>query len=252
MERYNRETLRFERGGRAFYIKRHGAVGARSLWWHRLRYGKAPPAAREEWRAIEAMRRLGVATVAPVAYGVEEGVGAARRRSFVVTEDVGAALSLEAFGEGRLGGSPALRSALIDAVARIARRVHLAGWCHRDFYLCHFLWRLPGGVEAAESNAVLEVLEQEVATGREPELVLIDLHRMDRPRWARRRWIVKDVGSLWFSARGARLRAAERRRFVAVYEGEDGGPAGASVRARARFWRDVERRMRWVAGRRHR
>jgi hypothetical protein len=72
------------------------------------------------------------------------------------------------------GCSPLHR--LIVQVAEIARRFHAAGFNHRDFYGCHFLVK-------------------ETSQGRF-DVRLIDLQRVQRRRWFRRRWIVKDLAQL--------------------------------------------------------
>ena len=72
------------------------------------------------------------------------------------------------------------KQAISRRIADIARRLHAAGWYHRDFYLCHLFIRVIGG----EPDAF--------------ELAMIDFGRLTHSR--RPRWQIKDLGELLFSA----------------------------------------------------
>src|SRR6185503_8438002 len=72
-----------------------------------------------------------------------------------------------------------LKRALLQGAAEIARRMHGAGMNHRDFYSCHFLVR---DRDWSKWNA-----------GDELQLVLIDLHRVQRRDRVPERWLVKDL-----------------------------------------------------------
>ena len=119
---------------------------------------------------------------------------------------------------------PVWRWRLVRRLAEVARTLHENGVNHRDFYLCHFLIGQPWD-------------------GREESLhlYLIDLHRVQRRRQTPRRWAVKDIGSLWFSAReiDLPLSRTDRARFVTSYTGL---PLRAAVQPRAAFWAAVTRR----------
>ena len=79
-------------------------------------------------------------------------------------------------------------------MAEIARRFHAAGYNHRDFYTCHFLVKEP-------------------APGQF-DVRLIDLQRVQRRRWFRRRWIVKDLAQLAYSAPRDRIGSERDDRLV--------------------------------------
>src|SRR5690606_4283685 len=96
-------------------------------------------------------------------------------------------------------------------------RLHDGGVCHRDFYLCHFL-------QDAEDPL---------------KLYLIDLHRALIRRRLGRRWIVKDLGGLYFSALDIGLTTRDLLRFLRVYSGK---PLRAALREDGRFWEDVRLR----------
>jgi heptose I phosphotransferase len=81
-------------------------------------------------------------------------------------------------------------------MAALARRMHDAGAHHQDFYLNHILWR----GEAADLD-----------------LRVIDLGRVGFAKELSRRWILKDLAQLDFSAR--QLSCTERLRFLRLYLG---------------------------------
>ncbi len=106
--------------------------------------------------------------------------------SFLLTEELAGYVELQEFLRNRFptratpgGRDPDLRR-IIRQVAEIARRFHAAGYNHRDFYTCHFLAKEPSPGQF--------------------DIRLIDLQRVQRRRWFRRRWIVKDLAQLAYSA----------------------------------------------------
>ena len=215
----NRSTRRFERGGRGFYIKTHGPAG----WWpiveDLLKLRRPQVGARPEWQAIRAAGAHGIPVPAIVAYG-ETGGSWASRSSFLVTDEVAPAISLEELFETTRVDS-ATRRRLVRAVARLARRLHEAGLNHRDFYLCHFL------------------LDQAGSDSTEPRLTLIDLHRAQVRRHVPRRWQVKDLASLYFSAMDIGLSGRDLLLFLGCYTGK---PLREILADEAGFWQDVRQR----------
>jgi heptose I phosphotransferase len=104
---------------------------------------------------------------------------------------------------------------------------------HRDCYICHFHLEVPPGWERRPPE--------------ELRLYVIDLHRARiRPR-AGRRWLVKDVAGLYFSALDAGLTRADRLRFIRAYEQQ---PLRDVLPRRRRFWKSVERAA-WALYRKH-
>jgi hypothetical protein len=84
----------------------------------------------------------------------------------------------------------------LEMVARITRRLHGAGFCHRDLYLDHFLCE---------------------KRGPRPAWILIDLARVEERvsvPWRRR---VKDLASLEYSARAIGIPRTERLRGFRRY-----------------------------------
>jgi heptose I phosphotransferase len=216
----DRRTFRFRIGDAGFFAKLHRGVGWREIGKN-LVSGRLPVLdARTERDAIAALTAAGVPTMETVAWGVR-GANPARRRSFIVTREIPTQRTLDdvARGWARDGDDVAARRATVRRVGDLVRRMHAAGVNHRDLYLVHFL--VPGAPDAPDG------------------LRLIDLHRAQRRRVVPRRWRVKDLGSLDFSARVGPLSRTDRLRFVAAYRGR---PAGEALRAEPGLWRAVRRR----------
>jgi len=212
-----RQTLAFQLEGRRFFVKRHRGVSWKDVFKNLLQ-GRLPVvSARNEYLALERLRALGLRVPVVAGYG-RRGWLPARFQSFLVTEDVGPHSSLEQLCRDwpQQPPSVARKRALLQEVADIARRLHAAGICHRDFYLCHFL-----------------------QTSEQESLVLIDLHRALIRRPLARRWIVKDLGSLYFSALEAGLTRRDLLRFVARYRQR---PWRSVLAEEAGFWHDIRER----------
>lgn len=197
----------FERDGRRYYIKKHRASG----WWpiveDVVRLRRPQVGAWPEYLAIRACERLGVPTMAIAAFG-REGFGASAQ-SFIITDEITPAVSLEDFFRDRQ--PPEVKNRLNRAVADITRRMHEGGVNHRDCYLCHFFL--------------------DPRTLDKPQLRVIDLHRAQVRDRTNRRWIIKDLAGLYFSAMDIGLSRRDVLRFMARYGRRD--PA---------FWAAVERR----------
>lgn len=202
----NRRTVEFELGGRRYFIKAHRGVGWREILKN-LFYGRAPIVSAEpEWRAIEALQAAGVATPEVVGKGLR-GSGPANLESFVVMRALDGMISLEDLAKDWRGANGRtrvlLKHALLRRLAEIARVMHGAGLNHRDFYLCHFLVRDRDWSKWTPGDA--------------SELVLIDLHRVQRREAVPERWLVKDLGGLLFSAFDAGMTRRDLLRFMAAY-----------------------------------
>ena len=221
----NRRTFRIERGGRGFFIKCHRGVGWREIVKNLLVLKRPVLGALNEWQAIHRLRALGIETMQPVAVGVR-GVNPAAQESVLVTEELRDCVSLEDYCRDWAAAppSPAVRRLFIERLADIARTLHQNGVNHRDFYLWHFLMAQPWDGDP-------DMLH----------LYLIDLHRVQRRARTPTRWAVKDVGSLWFSAREIDLPLSQRDllRFVRRYSGV---PLREALARDSAFWLQVEKR----------
>ncbi len=192
-----RTVTRLELAGRAFYLKRN-----RFNWVEFIKavvHWKWPPrSALDEWNSIVAVQRLGIPTVTAVAMGESRAFGL-EMASFLITEELYGAESLEKIIEKELRGplSHAKRIwkySIIKDVARIARVLHGKAMCHQDFYLGHFF--LSG----------------------EDTLYLIDLQRLRRWEKIPKRYIIKDLGQLNYSADFVgHISRTDRMRFFLEY-----------------------------------
>jgi hypothetical protein len=100
--------------------------------------------------------------------------------------------------------------------------MHQNGVNHRDFYICHFLLQQPW--DGTEENL---------------HLYVIDLHRVQCRNKTPRRWVVKDIGSLHFSAMELGLTRRDLLRFMREYRQR---PLRQILSAEDGFWREVQQR----------
>jgi hypothetical protein len=84
-------------------------------------------------------------------------------------------------------------------LALVVRRFHAAGYNHRDLYCCHCFVKEP-------------------ARGQF-EVRLIDLQRVRRRRLFRRRWVVKDLAQLAWSAPPDQIKCTHKMAFIRHYLG---------------------------------
>jgi len=181
---------------RPLYLKRYGP----ERWAARLRrrwtYGRWCSPAAVELANIRAARQAGLPTMQEVLFA-EEPVSLSRGgRSFlIVTAVPGDALerSLEGFLARHEADDAAAR--LTRRLADCVRKLHAAGYAHRDLYSSHiFLHEHQGDLE----------------------LYLIDLARMFSPRWRRFRWRVKDLAQIKHSMPAAWV-AGHWEAFLSAY-----------------------------------
>jgi heptose I phosphotransferase len=176
--------------------------------WLRAKLGIAPgeSAGRVEARNVGALAARGIEVMHLVAYG-ERLHGDGRWESFLLTEELAGYSELGHFlkrrfaapaAQHRTGRDRDLRR-LIDEVADIVGRLHAAGFNHRDLYCCHFLIKEP-------------------APGQF-DIRLIDLQRVQHRRRFRRRWVVKDLAQLAWSAPHECITCTRRMAFIRRYLG---------------------------------
>lgn len=220
-----RRTLRFCLGGRGYFIKIHKGTSWKEILKNLCQLRLPVLSARNEWRAIRRLEQLNVATMKIAGFG-ERGVPPAWLESFLITDELVDTVSLEDFCRNWSNDPPPrqLKQALIEKVARIARKLHENGINHRDFYLCHFL---------------LDRKTLRPAVSRERlELYLIDLHRVQIRTRAPRRWRLKDLAGLYFSSMDIGLTVRDRLRFMKIYRGR---PLREILNDERKFWQTVER-----------
>ena len=97
---------------------------------------------------------------------------------------------------------------MLADLAGLVGRLHRSGFVHRDLYLSHIFF---DGLSFR----------------------LIDLQRAFRPRWRRRRWLIKDLAALHFSTPAEQVGRWERLRFLCWYVREYGDVGSVEGLARA-------------------
>jgi heptose I phosphotransferase len=203
-DKEGRRTLRCEIDGRGYFLKLHQGVGWSEIFKN-LVQGRPPVlGASNEYHAIRALEQLGLDTLVVAGYG-RRGLNPATQLSFLITDELTDIESLEDFCARWPQQPPsfALKRKLIERVATIARQLHAAGINHRDFYLCHFLLDTRTPVDA-----------QTITTNR---LYLMDLHRAQLRAQVPPRWLIKDLGGLYYSALDIGLTRRDIYRFMRSY-----------------------------------
>jgi len=215
-----RKTFQFEFNGKSYFAKLHDSTGWPEIIKNILQFKRPVIGARNEWEAINRLIEKSIATMKIVAYD-ERGFNPAKRKSFIVTEELQETVSLEDYclNWKSEGASIEIRKKLIQQVATIASRLHANGICHRDFYLCHFLLH--------KNHKPF------------PKLSLIDLHRALIQKITPERWVVKDISGLYYSAMMIGLSKRDLLRFI-IYYGQRNNRF--SMRDNKKFWVKVERR----------
>ncbi|MEM9242558.1 MAG: lipopolysaccharide core heptose(I) kinase RfaP [Pseudomonadota bacterium] len=189
----NRCTLRFERHGKAYFIKQHFGIGWKEFFKNIVKLRLPIVSAKTEWQAIQFLNKIDILTIELVAYG-ERYFNPAHRQSFIVSKELQHCVSLEDLCQDMASLALELRIRLPREIAQVTRRLHHHGVNHRDCYLCH-LWLNPETFE----------------------LYIMDLHRAQIRKTVPRRWLIKDIGALYFSALDANLSRKDVFRFLRAY-----------------------------------
>jgi len=220
-----RRTLRFELGGKMYFIKLHYGVGWYEIIENLLRLRWPVLGASHEYWAIRRCDELGIKTLSVAAFGVR-GRNPARQFSFLITDALQDCISLEEYCARwpAQPPDPLFKWRLIEKVAEIAANLHRGGVNHRDFYLCHFL--LPQSQTDPHNRSL-------------PDLYLIDLHRAQIRTKVPLRWIVKDLSALYFSALQIGLSRRDVFRFIRIYQRQSFKQAWQQ---QAEFWQQIEQR----------
>lgn len=221
-----RRTLRFIHEERSYFLKYHQGVGWAEIVKNLLQ-GRGPViSARNEYLACIALGEAGVETLSPAAYG-RKGVNPAAIESFLITDDLCGTVSLEDYCRQWPVEPPAVsrKYLLLKKVMTMAKTMHDCGINHRDFYLCHFL-------------LVADSLERG-GTVDDVQCYLIDLHRAGLRKYVPRRWAVKDIAGLFYSAMDIGLTRRDLLRAMSIYSGSCWRETLINDRA---FWISVKSR----------
>ena len=225
-----RRTLRTEVAGRGYFVKIHRGIGWGEIAKNLLTAKWPVLGAGQEWRAIQRLQEVGVATMTAVAYG-ERGSNPAQQHSFIVTEELAPTVSLEDFSLDwpQNPPAPALKRALIAEVAQMTGCMHRAGVNHRDCYICHFLLHTDKPVSASDLR-----------------LSLIDLHRAQIHASLPLRWRNKDLAGLYFSALNIGLTRRDKLRFLKGYFSAINGQETMGRQSLRQILRDEAPLLAWL------
>jgi heptose I phosphotransferase len=221
-----RKTLKFSLNDRVYFAKIHQGVGWAEVFKN-LFQGRLPIlGAKNEYDALSVLHKLRIKTMDLAAYG-RRGLNLAEQESFVVTESLEPAVSLEDFCADWAVHKPSfkLKRALIKRIAQITRTLHENGINHRDLYICHFL------LKEGELESLKNV--DDVA------LYLIDLHRVQIREKTPRRWQIKDLAALYFSSMELGLSQYDLSYFIHCYTGDT---FKSSFQKKKMLWKAVERK----------
>jgi len=184
--------------GRKFYLKRHTKTKLFDSIKELLRYGKPTSNAGLEWNAISELRNYGIKTMPALAMGEKFKFKFWEKQSFLLTEEIKNGVSVEEILEANPMLSFNVRKKLAERIGNIARKLHQAGFVHRDFYLGHFYL-------VGELN-------------KDYQLHLIDLQRIMPGAKIFNRWSLKDISALYFSSLPLKnISKTDRIRFLFNY-----------------------------------
>ena len=147
----------------------------------------------------EMLNKSGIKTPKTIAYG-SQFKGPFERRSFIITEKIPAAESIERklpdfVTEPATSQAAKMKKKFINSLAVFIRKFHETGCFHRDLYFAH------------------------IFLGENGEFYLIDLQRTFKPRASAFKYRVKDIAQLYYSAPGKYFSRADRLRFYLRYRG---------------------------------
>lgn len=205
-----RQTIRVEIENEAYFLKKHRGVGWNEIFKNLSSLKLPALGARTEWEGIQTLEALGISTLSPVAFG-ERGCNPAEIYSFLMSREMQGMVKLslihqkfETLSEAQIA---LIRSELIVAVAKVAKRFHQAGCVHSDFYLCHFMLKDLDWSQFKQGDAL--------------DLHLIDLHRMRQYSKIPASKQVKEIGALFYSATHLELTEVEKQLFIRNYSSAD-------------------------------
>jgi len=200
LQRYRRR-IRFEAEGGTgvFFLKRYDRPPIFSQLKNWFCHGRRGSFAFFDFYPGGELAEQGIATARTVAFGEQRG-RFFEKRSFVITEAIAAAQSLErrlpAYLSQRRGGDDfERRRHFIEELAGIVKRFHRTGYRHRDLYFSHIFY------------------------GQAVGFCLIDLARAFKPRWFGERFRVKDIAQLYYSAPKRYFSRTDRLRFYFALAG---------------------------------
>lgn len=175
---------------------------------------------RREWENIQLFRDAFLPTLEPLAFG--EGERSGEKISFLITRGFSNATWLDLYLKDRFSRplkpeAIAEKRRILRETALLARRMHDAGYIHRDFNLAHLF------VEEKKDGGL--------------DYRIIDLGRVLRhPRWFRR-WVIRDLATFDADLKREYTTRGDRLRFYLVYMGVSRLDAGDKRLIRRILWK---------------
>jgi len=153
-----------------------------------------------ELEAVNKLAAAGINTPKVISYGEQWGT-LLEKRSFIITEKIPDAESLErklpdCFNVPATTENLMLRRNFIVQSAVFIKKFHETNYRHRDLYLSHIFYSDTG------------------------KFYLIDLARVFGPIVLRRRFQIKDIAQVYYSAPGKHFSKTDRLRFYMAYAGQ--------------------------------
>ena len=187
------------------YLKRYDRTPRLQQLMYWFRHGRRISFGCGEHDVAQDLASRGIGTPHTVACGQEWGT-LFEKRSFLMTREVADAEALERrlpsyFCSSATPERIRRRRDFVDRLAKFVRRFHKTGFRHRDLYFAH------------------------IFCSTDETFCLIDLARAFRPL-LRRRFQIKDLAQLYYSAPRAFFSATDRLRFYRAYIGRESlGPS---------------------------
>lgn len=221
----DRKTSRFFVDGDGFFIKQHFGIGWKEIFKNLVQLKLPITGAKNEYEAINKLKALHIDTMDIVGFS-QQGFNPASLQSFLITRELDNTISLEDYCANWPEHPPVYKEKklLIQTVAEIVKKMHDNGINHRDLYICHFLMK--------KTDNVSDLLFQNSC-----KLFLIDLHRAQIRKNVPERWLVKDLGGLYFSAMDIGLTKRDLLRFIKIYRGDS---LRKVFEREAGFWQKIE------------
>ena len=226
----SRRITRFDRHNHQFYMKCHYGVGWGEIFKNLLTLRLPVTSARNEWLALDILKKIGIDSMEVAAFG-SEGWNPASKQSFIITDALTETQDLEQWLAAINAAEPSkemlrTKRCILRALGQLAGKLHAHGVNHRDFYLCHFRLR---PTELAE-----------LRPGEKPLLYLMDLHRAQIRRRVPVRWLVKDLSGLLYSSMySLHNLPLTLRDYLRLVEAYCGIPWRQCLHQRRRLWEKV-------------
>ena len=214
-EQDRRRTQRIVLGKKSYFIKQYTGLPGYEVIKNILQLRLPILSAKQEWQALQILAQHHIPAPKVLAYGIRRAY-TPWQESFVLMEDLVDMVSLETLCHHTI--PLRTKRLLLRSLAELAAKLHQQGLNHRDFYLCH-------------------CFVDPMTLDHRPVLYLIDLHRAAKRQAVPKRWLIKDLAGLYFSAQTTHLTQRDYYRFIQLYRQQSFKQTWLKESA---FWRQVQ------------